>query len=172
MLRITLRREPYWLPILEGEAGDVAFEVEPATAEVIEAAQQQVVYDLQERPLAEGTSLARRNAAVEAALLRALGRLVIRDWRGIGDSNGNPVQPSPEYIDAILALPAIARIFKVKYLAPALVLVTEKNVSAPSPNGTSAGAPAIARPARKPARSAPTAKTSRRARKAGSPGKS
>ena len=79
-----------------------------------------------------------------AALLKALARVAIIDWEGIGDEAGAAIPPSPERIDALLDLYPAFRAFETGYFLPALVLDAEKNASAPAPNGTSAAAPSTA----------------------------
>ena len=49
-------------------------------------------------------------------------------------------------IDALLEIWPVFEAFQTKYVAKGLILDAEKNVSAPSPNGPSAGANAIAPP--------------------------
>ena len=68
---------------------------------------------------------------------------------------GNPIDPSPEAIDALLDVWPIFEAFQLTYVSKGLLLEQEKNVSAPSPNGPSAGASDTATPARK---RAPTAR--------------
>ena len=75
-------------------------------------------------------------------------------WDGIGNADGNPIDPSPEAIDAVLDVCHIFEAFQLTYISKGLLLEQEKNVSALSPNGLSAGANATAKPARKPARTA------------------
>ena len=77
-------------------------------------------------------------------MLKALARVAIVDWEGIGDEAGAPIPPSPERIDALLDLYPAFRAFETAYFLPALVLDAEKNASAPAPNGTSAAAPSTA----------------------------
>ena len=83
--------------------------------------------------------------------------IAILDWEGVGDIDGNPVEPSPEGIGALLDLYPVFERFQLDYIAKGLVLELEKNVCAPSPNGTSAGATDIAPPARTDAPNAPSA---------------
>jgi hypothetical protein len=75
-------------------------------------------------------------------------------WEGIGDADGKPIDPSPEAIDALLDVWPIFEAFQLTYVSKGLLLEQEKNVSAPSPNGPSAGATDTAKPARKRARTA------------------
>ena len=88
------------------------------------------------------------------AFAKALARRVILAWDGIGDAEGNPIDPSPESIDALLDVWPIFEAFQMTYVSKGLLLEQEKNVSAPLPSGPSAGAKATAKPARKSAKTA------------------
>jgi hypothetical protein len=90
------------------------------------------------------------------AFAKALARRAVLCWEGIGDADGNPIDPSPEAIDALLDIWPIFEAFQMTYVSKGLLLDQEKNVSALSPNGPSAGAIATARVAK------PRAKTARR----------
>ena len=61
--------------------------------------------------------------------------------------DGNPIDPSPEAIDALLDIWPIFEAFQLTYVSKGLLLEQEKNVSAPLPNGPSAGASDTAKPA-------------------------
>ena len=61
---------------------------------------------------------------------------------------------TPEAIDALLDVWPIFEAFQLTYVSKGLLLEQEKNASALSPNGPSAGASATAKPASKPARTA------------------
>ena len=89
------------------------------------------------------------------AFAKALARRAVLDWEGIGDADGNAIDPSPEAIDALLDIWPIFEAFQLTYVSKGLLLEQEKNASAPSPSGNSAGAQDTARVARKPARTAP-----------------
>ncbi|WP_371685775.1 hypothetical protein [Tabrizicola sp. YIM 78059] len=97
-------------------------------------------------------------AATEEAALsmaKALARRAILAWEGIGDADGNPIEPSPEAIDALLDLWPAFEAFQTSYVAKGLLLDAEKNGSAPLPTGRSVGAKATARPAARPVPTAP-----------------
>ena len=59
--------------------------------------------------------------------MKALARLAIQEWNGVGDADGEPTQVTPEGIDALIDLWPIAEAFERLYLAPALLLDEEKN---------------------------------------------
>ncbi|MFD1510639.1 hypothetical protein [Lacimonas salitolerans] len=83
------------------------------------------------------------------AFAKALARRAVLDWEGIGDADGVPIEPSPEAIDALLDIWPIFEAFQLTYVSKGLLLEQEKNASAPSPTGTSAGARATAKPVKK-----------------------
>jgi hypothetical protein len=146
MLRLAAQqREPYWLDLLPG----VRIKVRPITVAAIIAARQAAAEAMKMRE-EDGIFVG------SAAFTRSVARWGILDWEGVGDAGGMPVTPTPDNIDALLefweAFDAIDRL----YVAPALIGTQEKNVSSPSPNGTSAGAKPIARRARKRAQVVPT----------------
>jgi hypothetical protein len=91
-----------------------------------------------------------------AAFTRRMARWGILEWEGIGDADGKPVDVTPENIDALLEHWQVFDAIDGKYVLPALIQDAEKNGSSLSPNGTSAGATATARRARKPAKPART----------------
>jgi hypothetical protein len=75
-------------------------------------------------------------------------------WEGVGDAEGNPLPVTHGAVTALLEVWPIFEAFQLDYVAKGLVLEQEKNVSTPSPSGTSAGATATAKPARRRARTA------------------
>ena len=76
------------------------------------------------------------------------------DGSVVKNADGSPALVTPAGIDALLEVWPIFEAFQAVYVSKGLLLDAEKNVSAPSPTGTSAGATATARPARKRARTA------------------
>jgi hypothetical protein len=91
---------------------------------------------------------------IAVVFARAIAARAIVDWEGVGDADGAPIPVSPEAIDALLDLWPIFEKFQTAYVAKGLELEAEKNVSAPSPNGSSAGAMVTARPAKGRAKTA------------------
>ena len=89
------------------------------------------------------------------AMAKAVARRAVLDWEGVGDAMGQPLPITPEGIDALLEIWPVFEAFQTLYVAKGLILDAEKNVSAPSPTGPSAGATGTARPARLPAPTAP-----------------
>lgn len=96
---------------------------------------------------------------VTLAMVKAIARRVIVAWDGVGDADGNPVEPSPAWIDMLFELNPVFEAFTAHYVADYLLLSAEGNASASLRIGNSGGAsgtvPAVARSARN-ARSAST----------------
>ena len=85
---------------------------------------------------------------------KALARRAVLAWEGIGDAEGNAIDPSPDAVDALLDIWPIFEAFQLTYVSKGLLLEQEKNVSASSPSGPSAGASATAKRAKRPAKTA------------------
>ena len=143
MLTLDLSNAPQWCDLIPG----VRVRLRPlTTALMVSARGDPAIAELPEGAATEEAAL---------AMAKALARRAILAWEGIGDADGNPIEPSPEAIDALLDIWPAFEAFQTLYVAKALLLDQEKNGSAPSPNGPSAGAKATARPVRNPVPTAP-----------------
>ena len=143
MLTLDLTNAPSWCDLIPG----VRVKLRPlTTALMVSARGDPVIADLPEGAATEEAAL---------AMAKVLARRAILDWEGIGDATGQPLPVSPEAIDALLDLWPAFEAFQSSYVAKALLLDAEKNGSAPSPTGSSAGATATARPAQDPVPTAP-----------------
>jgi hypothetical protein len=145
MIRLNLTNEPSWLDLATG----LRLRLAPCSSAVMMAARA--------TPEVEGLADDASNETRALVFAKAIGRIAILDWEGVGDVDGNPVEPSPEGIAALLDLYPVFERFQLDYIAKGLALELEKNVCAPAPNGISAGATDIARSARDDAANAPTA---------------
>ena len=143
MIRLDLSREPRWLDLGHG----VRVHVGPLTTSLMAAARS----DPSVTSLSEGAS----NETIAVAMAKALARLVVLDWEGVGDEAGEPVPVTPDGIDALLDILPLFEAFQLRYVAKGLLLEQEKNGSAPSASGTSAGVTSTADPAPASAPSAP-----------------
>jgi hypothetical protein len=143
MIRIELSPEPQWVDLGHG----VRLLLLPLTTALMVATRSDpAVQDLD----AEASYDSR--AATFAA---ALARRAIVNWEGVGDAEGNALPVTHEGIDALLALWPIFDAFNLLYVSRGMLPDMEKNGSAPSPTGTSVGATATARPAKRNAKTAP-----------------
>ncbi len=88
------------------------------------------------------------------AMAKAVARRVVTAWAGVGDADGDAVDVTPDGLDALLDIWVIFDAFQSKFLAGRFLLESEKNGSAPSLNGTSAGAIGTATPAKARAKTA------------------
>jgi hypothetical protein len=89
------------------------------------------------------------------AMAKALARRAIVNWIGVVDFKGNPIDPSPEAIDALLDFWPAFEAFQSQYVSKGLLLESEKNGSLPSRSGTSVGATDTAQPVEQPVPTAP-----------------
>jgi len=128
MIRLDLSREPRWLDL----GHDVRLRVAPLTTSLMAAARS----DPSVTSLPEGAS----NEIIAVTMAKALARLVVLDWEGVGDEAGEPVPVTPQGIDALLDILPLFEAFQLRYVSKGLLLEEEKNGSAPSASGTSAGA--------------------------------
>ena len=143
MLTLDLSNAPQWCDLIPG----VRVNLRPlTTALMVSARSDPAIAELPEGAATEEAAL---------AMAKALARRAILEWEGIGDADRNPIEPSPEAIDALLDLWPAFEAFQTLYVAKALLLDAEKNGSAPLPTGPSAGAKATALPAGQPVPTAP-----------------
>ncbi len=135
MLKLDLSNEPAWMDLGHG----VRVHLRPLTTALMVAARNDpAVQDLAEDATDEESAL---------AFAKALARVAVLDWEGVGDANSQPIDPSPDAIDTLLDLWPLFEAFQTGYVAKGLLLEQEKNASSPLPNGSSAGAAGIATPA-------------------------
>ena len=140
MIRINLSPEPQWFELGHG----VRLLLLPLTTALMVATRSDTaVQDL---------TVDASNDTRAAIFAAALARRAIVDWDGVGDADGTVIAVSPEGIDALLSLWPIFEAFNLLYVSCGMLLDAEKNGSAPSPTGTSAGATATVRPAKRTAR--------------------
>ena len=142
MLKLDLSNEPAWLDLGHG----VRVKLRPLTTALMVAARgDPAVQALDEDAGDEESAL---------AFARALARVAILDWEGVGDAEGNPIPISPEAIEALLDLWPLFEAFQLAYVSRGLLLEQEKNASALLPSGPLAGASDTATPARASAKTA------------------
>jgi hypothetical protein len=118
MICLDLKREPHWLDLGHG----VLMHVRPCTTALMMAARVEV-----QRTAISSASDSEAAGTRTTALIKALARLSVLDWEGIGDAAGSAVPVTPESVDALMDLWPIASAFESAYLGPALLLDAEKN---------------------------------------------
>ena len=143
MIRLNLTAAPAWLTLAPG----LRLQVAPLTTALMVSARAD--------PTIEALPDTATQEELALAMAKAVARRAVLDWEGVGDDAGSIVPVSPEGIDALLEIWPIFEAFQTQYVAKGLILDAEKNVSAPSPNGPSAGESGIARPVKGAARTAP-----------------
>ncbi|EDM72254.1 hypothetical protein RAZWK3B_08391 [Roseobacter sp. AzwK-3b] len=125
MLRLTLSNEPSWLDLGHG----VSLLVEPLSTAVMMAARSDpavraVAGDNADLEDAAGSD---RDDQIAVIVAKAVARIVVKDWEGIGDADGQPIEPTPNRIDALLDIWPIFEAFQTRYIAGGLILELEKN---------------------------------------------
>jgi len=142
VIRLNLTATPEWLKLAPG----LRLLVGPlTTALMVSARADPAIEELPDGAAQEELAL---------AMAKAVARRAVLDWEGVGDDAGNAVAVSPEGIDALLEIWPVFEAFQTSYVARGLILDAEKNVSAPSPNGLSAGASDTAKRAKRRAKTA------------------
>ncbi len=121
MLRLNLSSEPHWLDLGHG----VKLLVAPLTTAVMLAARSDptiiaATQGAEADPAASNDDLAR-------VVAKAVARIAVKDWEGVGDADGEPLPISPDGIDALLEIWPIFEAFQTRYIAGALILDAEKN---------------------------------------------
>ena len=142
MLTLDLTNQPRWHDLAPG----VRVQLRPLTTALMVATRSDAAVD------AVPVGASDEDRAV--AFAKALARRAVLAWEGIGDSDGNAIEPTPEAIDALLDIWPIFEAFQLTYVSKGLLLEQEKNVSALSPNGPSAGVTDTAKPAKRRAKTA------------------
>ena len=121
MLRLNLSTEARWLDLGHG----VRLLVEPLTTAIMLAARSDPAIVV---AASEAESNAdHSNEDLARVVAKAVARIVVKDWEGVGDEDGKPLPLTPEGIDALLELWPIFEAFQTKYIAGALILDAEKN---------------------------------------------
>ena len=123
MLRLNLSTEPHWLDLGHG----VRLFVEPLTTAIMLAARSDPAI-LAPAGDAEGDAeTSGSNEDLARIVAKAVARIAVKDWDGVGDEDGKQLPLTPEGIDALLELWPIFEAFQTRYIAGALILDAEKN---------------------------------------------
>ena len=139
MQRLALSPESEWVDLGRG----VRVCVRPITTALIYAARK----DPALADLPAGTD----QEQIALVMGQSIARLSIVEWDGVGNEDGEVIDPTPETISALMDIWPLCQSFMRQCVDPVFTAETEKKGSAPSPSGSSAGAPLTATPAGNPA---------------------
>lgn len=162
MIRLNLPKEPYWLDLGHGVRVKVRAPSTAIAAAVRAAASRRVDAlrkDLEERKRA-GVPLDGlpdlddpdvREGHLQLVTAQSYARFAIVEWEGVLAAEGDePAPVTPQAVDDLMQIYAIAVAFVSLYLQPLDVLVDEGNALRPAPSGTSAAGPDTAPSAAEP----------------------
>lgn len=150
MLRLKIQKEPYWLELGYG----VKVKVKPCTSAVFyeskaymnsKLAELAKIYQankdagISNETATDIENPIKREALADKFLLIGLGIAGILEWDGVLEADENKIAPLTESkIDELFSnFWAVAENFRHQYCGLQEILVAEKNVSTPAPNGTS-----------------------------------
>ena len=123
MLKLSLKSEPSWLDLGHG----VRLFVEPLSSAMMLAARSDpAVRALAGAPAQDDEDVV-QDEAVAVVVAKALARLVVKDWEGVGDEAGEPIALTPEGLDALLDIWPLFEAFQTRYVAGAMLVDAEKN---------------------------------------------
>ncbi|WP_421907116.1 hypothetical protein [Mameliella sp.] len=123
MFHLTLKSEPYWIDLPRG----VQVQVLPARSSMMDEVRHELFADVTTEDAGEEDAKA---AALSVGMLgwaKAIARHAIVAWQGVGDETGAPIEPSPDYIDALIEDDKIYQAWRDKYVLPALAVDEEGN---------------------------------------------
>ena len=123
MITLDLPTEPHWLDLPRG----VAVQTRPVTTAVLIAAQSAARRALEEVPEADRADPALLAGLGFAALVEALARYAILDWRGVGDAAGEPLELTPERAALLMRHEDLATAFWEAVHRPLSALAAEGN---------------------------------------------
>lgn len=142
MLKLNLTNEPQWLDL----GHDVRVHILPMTTALMASAR--------DDPAMSAIPEDATDEVIGIAFAASVARIAIIDWEGVGDGDGNPISVSGEAITALMDVYPIFESFQTEYVEKGMLLDAEKNASASSPTGSSAGATTTAKRASKNAKNA------------------
>jgi len=119
MIRLGLKSEPCWLDLLPG----VRLKVRPFGTALFFAAQSAML----RADTAGETASEVIDALRGVAFIKALARLAILEWEGVGDDTGAPAPVSPGAVEALMEIWQAAAAFERLYARPIAEIDAEKN---------------------------------------------
>jgi hypothetical protein len=152
MIRLNLKREPYWIDL----PANVKLYVRPLSTAIMSAAQSKVIKEvakLKEKDLNETKQL----GLTESLLIKALAQIAIIKWKGVLEANNDQVADvTDQNVDDLMDIWFIAQEFWKAYTDSLALLEAEGKSLVPGVNGTLGEGPVTARRAKM--KSSPVAK--------------
>ncbi len=107
MLTLDLTNAPRWHDLVPG----VRVQLRPLTTTLMVATRSD--------PAVEAVTEDASDEECAVAFAKALARRAVLAWEGIGNAEGNPIDPRPEAIDALLDVWPIFEVFQLTYVSKA-----------------------------------------------------
>ena len=118
MLKLNLSDDARWVDL----AGGVRIKVKPLSSAMMLAARSNP------RVVALGAvDDAEPDQALALEVAKIIGGMLIEEWEGVGDANGNPADVSQEWVDALFDIWPMFEAFQVEIVAGAMMVDAEKN---------------------------------------------
>lgn len=149
MLRLNLKKEPYWIPLAAG----VRVQVRPLTTAVMSAAQSQVIKQIIALRELRKTDITvpdvddeeTRMGLSESLLIKSLARGAIIAWEGVMQPESDaPAVVNEQTVTDLMDIWFIAQEFWKEYSSSLALLQLEGNASGPVRHGTTPAGPATA----------------------------
>ena len=110
MLTLDLTNAPRWLDLTPG----VRVQLRPLTTALMVATRSD--------PALEAVPEDASDEERAVAFAKSLARRAMLAWEGVGDADGNAIDPGPEAIDALLDVWPIFEAFQLTYVSKGLLL--------------------------------------------------
>lgn len=153
MLKLDLKKEPFWLELRRG----LRVRVRPLTTAIMTAADstaRKLVADLREErqqrvaaggDLSDLPDLENEDAVsglAASVMIKALARMSILEWEGVARADSDePAPVNEQTVNDLMDIWFVADAFWKQYTRPLDMLEAEGNGSGPAQNGTSAAGP-------------------------------
>jgi hypothetical protein len=159
MLRLNLKKEPYWMDLPSG----VRVRVRPLSTAIMNAAQSNVIKQIKALQAEEAGTIRpnlqnedMRYGMSEALLVKALAVAGVIEWEGVMNAAGDaPAPVTDQSISDLMDIWFVGQDFWKQYTTSYFALEVEGNESRPGATGTSAaGLPTAKAASRKTSRAA------------------
>lgn len=119
MFKLNLKSEPYWIDMPKG----VRLHVLPAGATLMEGVRKALFSGVVD----EDDVKDRAETISKVDWAKAMARHAVIAWDGVGDEKGKEIEPTPDYLDALIEDDTMFQAFMAAYVVPAWQIGEEGN---------------------------------------------